>query len=87
MQLCIEQLWYRIKLYVLFVLAFFCPANIYMPSLGKVRLGRPNPTPFQRFYFYLRRKKQQPFYSEFYALQHCAVHIPIFNFDFDLFKK
>ena len=23
---------------------FFCPANIYRPSLEKVRLGRPNPT-------------------------------------------
>ena len=45
---------------------FFCPANIYWPSLGKVRLGRPNPKPLQPLNFYLRRKKKL-FYSELYA--------------------
>ena len=40
MQLCVEQLLYRIKLLVLFVLAiFFCLANIYRPSLRKVQLA------------------------------------------------
>ena len=36
---------------------FFCPANIYRPSLGKVRLGRPNQKLIQPPNFYLRRKK------------------------------
>ena len=58
MQLCIEQLLYRIKLHVVFVLAFFCPANIYRPSQGKARLGRNNPTQLQRLNFYLRRNKK-----------------------------
>ena len=31
------------KIIILFVLAFFCPANIYRPSLGKLWLDRPNP--------------------------------------------
>ena len=69
MQLCIEQLLYIIILEVLFVLAIFCPANIYRPSLGKVQLGRPNPKPIQPFNFYLGRKRKKPFYSELYALQ------------------
>ena len=42
---------------------FFCLANIYRPSLGKVQLGRPNQKPQPAFNFYLRRKKQ-PFYLE-----------------------
>ena len=46
----------------------FCPANIYRPSLGKVRLGRPNPKLVQPLNFYLSRKKI-PFYSELHALQ------------------
>ena len=36
---------------------FFCPANIYRPSLGKVWLGRSNPKLIQPLNFYLRRKK------------------------------
>ena len=38
---------------------FFCPANIYRPSLGKVWLGRPNPKliPLLNFYLGRRRKK------------------------------
>ena len=35
---------------------FFCLANIYRPSLGKVWLGRPNPNLFESLNFYLRRK-------------------------------
>ena len=30
---------------------FFCPANIYEPSLMKVQLGRPNATPLQQLNF------------------------------------
>ena len=56
MQLCIQQL-YRIKLEVLFVLAFFCLANIYRTSLGKEQLGKPNPNQSKSLNFYLRRKK------------------------------
>ena len=37
---------------------FFCPANIYRPCLGKVRLGRPNPKLIQLLNFYLGRKKK-----------------------------
>ena len=48
---------------------FFCTANIYRPSQGKVRLGRPNPKPIQPRNFYLRRKRKNPFYSELYAQQ------------------
>ena len=62
---------------------FFCPDNIYRLSLGKVRLGRPNPKLFESLNFYLTRKKNT-FYSELYALQHLA---PIFNFHFRLFLK
>ena len=58
MQLCIEQLLYRIKLEVLFVLAFFCPVNIYRVCLGMVQLGRPNPNQSESLNFYLRRKKK-----------------------------
>ena len=58
MQLFIEQLLYGIKILILFVLAFLCLANIYRPSLGKVQLGRPNPTPVQLLNFYLRRKRK-----------------------------
>ena len=70
MQLCIEQLLYRIKLSALFVVAiFFCPANIYRLSLGKVQLGKPNQTPLQGINFYLRKKK----YLELNALQRLVV--------------
>ena len=37
---------------------FFCPANIYSPSLEKVQLGRPNPKLLQPLNFYLRRKEK-----------------------------
>ena len=37
---------------------FFCLANIYRPSLGKMQLGRPNPNQFQALNFYFRRKKK-----------------------------
>ena len=37
---------------------FFCPGNIYRSSLGKVRLGRPNPKLPQPLNFYLRRKEK-----------------------------
>ena len=30
-------------------LPFFCPANIYRPSLGKVQLDRPNPKLLKRW--------------------------------------
>ena len=35
---------------------FFCLANIYRPSLGKVQLSRPNPKLIHPLNFYLRRK-------------------------------
>ena len=52
------------------ICSFFCPLNIYTPSLEKVRLGRPNPKPLQPLYFYLWRKR--PFYSELYAQRYDA---------------
>ena len=57
------------KILSIIVLAFFCPANIYRPSLRKVQLGRPNPKPLQPLNFYLRRNKKRPFHSELYAEQ------------------
>ena len=36
---------------------FFCRANIYRPSPGKVWLGKPNPNLSQSLNIYLRRKK------------------------------
>ena len=82
MQLCIERL-YRIKLKVLFLLAIFCPANIYRPSLWKVRLGRPNPNQSQSLNFYLRMKKTHSTQN----CKHTMYRRPIFNFDFHLFLK
>ena len=64
---------------------FFCPANIYRPSLGKVRLGRPNPNQSQLINFYLRIKKI-PSYSELYELQCIAGRCSIFIF-FNYLKK
>ena len=59
MQLCIEKLLYRIKLSEVFILGvFFCLADIYRPSLGKVQLGKPNPNQSQSLNFYLRKKKK-----------------------------
>ena len=63
---------------------FFCPENIYRPSLGKVRLGRPNPKPIQPLYFYLRRNKKTVLLRIVYPT---TVWCPIYNFDFNLFKK
>ena len=57
---------------------FFCPANIYRPSLGKVRLGRPNSKPIQALNIYLRRKR--PLYSELYALQWYRAQFSILIF-------
>ena len=37
---------------------FFCPANIYRPSLGKVRLGRPNKNRFSRSIFISEEKEK-----------------------------
>ena len=68
------------KIIALFVLAFFCPADIYRPSLGKVRLGRPNPNLSQSLNIYLRRKGKKSFYSEFYALQCIVIRFSIFIF-------
>ena len=34
------------KILTIIVLAFFCPANIYRPSLGNLWLGRPYPKQF-----------------------------------------
>ena len=53
---------------MIIIIFFFCLANIYWPSLGKVQLGRPNPKPIQPINFYLRMRKKE-FYSELYALQ------------------
>ena len=54
---------------------FFCPANIYRPSLGKVGLGRPNPNLSQSLNIYFRKKN---------ILLRIACttmyHCPIFNF-------
>ena len=36
---------------------FFCPANIYRPSLGKVWFGRNNPNLSESLNIYLRSKK------------------------------
>ena len=53
-------------------LLYFCMANNYRPSLGKVRLGRANPTPN----FYLRRKKKR-------STQNCAHYNAVLpNFQF-----
>ena len=65
------------------LLHFFCPANIYRPSLYKVRLGRHNPKPIQLLN--LKKKKKKTFYSELYALQRIEVYF--LNFHFHLFLK
>ena len=89
MQLCIEQLLYKTKLQALFVLAFFCPANIYRPRLGKVWLGRPNPKPIQPLKFYLRRKRKNPLYSQLYALPRIGAKFSnfIFIYFYKIFKN
>ena len=63
---------------IIFSWFFFCPVNIYRPTLGKVGLGRPNPKPIQPLNFYLRRKRKNPFYSELYALQGIEYQLTIF---------
>ena len=62
---------------------FFCPHHIYSPSLGKVRLGKPNPNQHNSLNFYLKRKKTT-FYLELYT-QHLASDFQ-FSFSF-IFKK
>ena len=59
---------------------FFYLVNIYRPSLGKVRLGRPNPKLIQPLNFYLRRKRNNTFYSELYTLQQTEAGFSIFIF-------
>ena len=44
------------KIITIICLVFFCSANIYRPSLGKVQFGVPNPKQIQSFNFYLRGK-------------------------------
>ena len=39
-------------------MSFFCHANMYRPSLGKVQLGRPNPKPIQPLIFLSQKKKK-----------------------------
>ena len=59
---------------------FFCPANIYRPSLGKVQLGKPNSIPIQALNIYFRRKRKRPLYSELYALQQYRARFSILIF-------
>ena len=58
-------------------LPFFCLANIYRPSLGKERLGRPNSIPLQGLNFYLGKKT---FNSELHALKRCVARFSILIF-------
>ena len=62
---------------------FFCPANIYRPSLGKVRLGRPNPKLLQPLNFYCKRKRKKPILLRIVCTT--MYRSLIFNFDFHLF--
>ena len=66
-------------------LPFFCQSNIYRPSQGKVRLGRPNPKQLQWLNFYPRGKRKKPFLLRIACTT--TYRSPIFNFDFHLFKK
>ena len=63
--------------------SFFCPANIYRPTLMKVLLGRPNTKPIQLVNFYLRWKKN----ILFRIVCTITVWCRIFNLDFHLFLK
>ena len=85
LQLCIEQLLYRIKFKDYLFLLFFCLANIYRPSLGKVRLGKPNPKPVQAFNFYLSKREKKTILLRIVCST--MVQRSIFNFDFHLFLK
>ena len=64
-------------------LPFFCLANIYRPSLGKMRLGRPNQNQSISLKFYLRKKKN------ILLRIVCTTMFRYlnFNFDFHLFLK
>ena len=62
---------------------FFCLANFYKPSLGKVWLGRPNPKLIQQLNFYLRRKRKKNVLLR--IVYTITDWMQIFNFDFDLF--
>ena len=58
------------KIIVLFVLAvFFCPANIYRPSLGKVGYVGLIQNRFSGSIFISEENEKTPIYSELYALQ------------------
>ena len=59
------------KIMTIICSCLFLVRLIFIATLGKVRLGRPNPKQFQTLNFYLRRKKKV--YSELYALQCIAV--------------
>ena len=76
-----KQLLHRIKLYVLFVLAFFCGANIYTPSLEKVQLGRPRPLPNTTTVAqFLSQKKEKNILLRIACTT--TSHCTIFNFNF-----
>ena len=64
---------------------FFCMANIYRPSLRKVRLGIPDPQPLQPLNFYLRRRKKKTILLRIVCTT--TLQSPLFNFDFHLFFK
>ena len=64
---------------------FFCLANIYRPSLGKVWLGRPNSKPIPPHNFYLGRRKKKTILLR--IVSNTTVQSPMFNFDFHLFLK
>ena len=89
MQLCIEQLLYRIKLLIVFGLSFFCSANIYRPSLGKVWLGRHHLMALTQnrssCSIFISEEKEKPILLRIV----CTIMdwTQIFNFDFNLFLK
>ena len=83
MQLCIEQLLYKISLFILFVCFFFCLANIYGPTLGKVGLGRPNPNHSKSLIFISEEEKN----ILLRIVCTTTFHRPIFNFYFYLLLK
>ena len=62
---------------------FFCPANIYRPSLRKVRLGRPKTDSAAQFLSH--KKKKNPILLRIVCTT--TDWSPILNFDFHLFLK
>ena len=58
---------------------FFCQANIYRPSLGKVRLGRPNPHPTTTAQFLSQKEKKD--HSTQNCMHYNTAH-PNFQFFF-----